>query len=132
MQQRNVAKWLLFISFVMVAAGCAPARLEKADATLRAYERSIRWSDFKTAFALSGKTTEPPDFNRLQHIRVTSYDLVGAPRANEDSSKFVQVVEIRYVNVNNMSERVLNDQQVWSYSESDDRWKLESPFPPFQ
>ncbi len=122
---------LLFLAAIV--AGCATSmRLEKFDTTTRAYERALRWSDFQTAFALAGNADAPlPDFRRLQDVRVTSYDVVGAPQVNGDASQVVQMVEIRYANLGNMSERRLTDRQTWVYSPSDERWKLRSAFPAF-
>ena len=123
--------FLLLLAVLTV--GCATnVRLERFDTTIRAYERALRWSDFQAAFVLAGNAdTPPPDFRRLQNIRVTSYETLGAAQGNDDTSRMAQVVEIRYVNVANMSERVLTDQQVWVYSESDRRWRLRSVFPVF-
>jgi hypothetical protein len=122
--------WILLVAALLL--GCANARVDQLDAALRAYERAIRWSDYKAAFALAGQPNAPvPDFERLQHIRVTSYDKIGAPQMSADGMKLVQVVEIRFVNVNRMADRVLTDKQVWEYAEAEQRWKLTSPFPAF-
>jgi hypothetical protein len=121
-----------FILVLLGVSGCATSRLEQLDATLRAYERAVRWGDFQTAFALASQSEAPlPDFRRLQNIRITSYDRLGSPQGNADSTRLVQFVEIRYVNVNNMSERVLTDKQEWVYSPSGEHWKLRSAFPAF-
>ena len=121
---------------VAIVTGCASitsgARTERFDKTALAYERALRWSDFRTAFALTGNIDAPvPDLQRLENIRVTSYDVVGAPQVNADASRVVQLVEIRYVSLRNMAERVLADRQTWSYVEKDQRWKLDSAFPAF-
>lgn len=121
--------WVL----VVLLAGCSSVRLSMLDNTLRAYERAIRWSDFKTAYALANNPNAAvPDFQRLQDIRVTSYDKLGAPQGDADGMKLKLAVELRYVNVNNMSERVLQDEQTWEYVEKEDRWRLTSPFPAFK
>jgi len=128
-------KWLWMALCVLSAAlllGCASARNEKLDVTLLAYERALRWSDYKAAFAMSDMSNAPvPDFERLQHIRVTSYEKIGAAQFSADGMKLIQVVEIRFVNVNRMTDRVLTDKQVWEYSEAELRWKITSPFPTF-
>ncbi len=123
--------------FVVALAGCASIgssyRLDKFEATSRAYERAIRWSDFRSAFALAGKTDGPlPDLERLQSIRVTSYEVIDTPQITEEASRVAQAVEIHYVNQRNMSERLWADQQVWVYTEKDERWRLQSAFPVFQ
>lgn len=114
-------------------AGCASVRLERLDATLRAYERALRWSDFKAAFALAGNADAPvPDFQSLKDVHVTSYDKVESRALDTEGTKIAQVVEIRYVNARNMSERVISDRQTWAYTESDQRWRLTTPFPVFR
>lgn len=126
------ARRFLLALIVVAVGGCATTRLELLDTTLRAYERALRWGDFRTAFALTAQQESPlPDFRRLQDIRVTSYDRLGGPQNNADGTQLVQFVEIRYINIKNMSERVLADRQEWMYSSSDERWKLRSAFPDF-
>lgn len=128
-----VARKLLLVLLVSFVAGCATARLSVLDNTMRAYERAIRWGDFKTAYALANNpNTSVPDFQRLQNIRVTSYDRLTAPQADNEGTKLKQAVEVRYVNINNMSERVLQDEQTWEYVEKEDRWRLTSAFPAFR
>jgi hypothetical protein len=117
----------------MMIGGCATARIEILDATLRAYERNIRWSEFRTAFALAGQADAPlPDFQRLQNVRVTSYEKVDVNTAQVSDTKISQTIEIRYVHLLNMNERVYTDQQTWVYTEADQRWRLSSPFPTFR
>lgn len=119
---------------VVTACSTVGSRLEKFETTARAYERAVRWSDFQRAFMFTGPSEAAPlpDFKRLQNVQVTSYDVVGAPQPNADGMQVVQLVEIRYVNTNSMSERVFADKQVWKFSDSDERWKLTSAFPEFR
>lgn len=116
----------------VIGAGCATARLDHLQGTLLSYERAIRWSDFKTAFAIADQPDSAmPDFQRLENIRVTSYDKVGSPQASEDGTTLVHVVEIRYVHTNRMSEKTLIDKQTWTFNSKEVRWKMTSPFPVF-
>jgi hypothetical protein len=121
---------------VAAVAGCAgmtaSSRTDKFEQTARAYERFMRWGEFQNAYALAGAAPGVlPDFQRLQNIRVTSYEPLAAPQANADVSQIIQMVEIRYVHLHQMSERRLSDRQQWAYSADDNRWKLQSPFPVF-
>ena len=133
---RKMTWYCLLLCVIAVAVGCAgltQARLERFEVTARAYERALRWSDFQMAFALTANPEAPlPDFRRLKNIRITSYDVVGEPRADSETQRLAQTVQIHYVNQNNMSERVLMDEQLWTYSENDKRWKLKSAFPEFR
>jgi hypothetical protein len=124
--------WILLSVVSMLLLGCVSARLDRLEGTLLAYERALRWSDFKTAFSVADQSNVPiPDFERLKSVQVTSYDKIGSPQASADGMKLVQLVEIRYVNVNRMLDRVLTDRQVWEYVEQEQRWRLTSPFPSF-
>jgi hypothetical protein len=124
------------VLLALLATGCAvgaQVRLEKFDATARAYARAIRWSDFQTAYGIAKRPidTPLPDFNRLKNVRVTSYDAVSTiPGA--DGTTMRQLVEIGYVYTDRMSARQLVDQQEWYYVEADGRWYLRSAFPEFR
>jgi len=122
----------LLIAVLLAACITANVRSDQFDATARAYERALRWSDFRTALAFLADTASAlAEAERLQGVRVTSYEPIGVPKANADTSRVVQMVEIHYVNHSNMSERTLTDRQVWEYSDKEQRWKLASPFPAF-
>jgi hypothetical protein len=134
--QRILCRARSVMLLALVLAGCAginaSARLEKFDAMSRLYERAMRWSDFAKAFGLAYQQgATPPDLRRLQDIRVTSYERLGAPQAVEGGGEVVQGVEIRYVHLANMAERRLLDRQRWEYSETESRWYLRSEFPAF-
>ena len=123
---------LLTLCLIAGLAGCATeARMNQLEATLRAYERAVRWSEFKNAFAIAGQPAPAPDFAGLREIKVVSYDKVGTPRTDPEGKTHSQAVEIRYVHIHNMKERVLTDQQEWVHVEQGERWKLTSPFPTF-
>jgi hypothetical protein len=131
--QGGVMKRILLLILAVALTACAAARLDRLQGTLLSYERAIRWSDFKTAFALADQPAENmPDLQRLENIRVTSYEKLGGPQVSADGLTLVQAAEVRYVNINRMSERTLMDKQVWTYVEKEERWKLTSPFPAFQ
>jgi hypothetical protein len=126
--------WILLMCLA-IAGGCAAqkdARMMQFEATARAYERSLRWSEFAKAYALTGKDDVATfDAARLQHIRVHSYDKKTGLLVNEEVSEISQVVEISYVHIDNMSERHLIDRQTWVYSEKRGNWTLRSGFPKF-
>lgn len=133
MMRRRVIVTLLLGAAVAGCAGMTSSgRVDKFDATVRHYERAIRWGEFPTAYVLAAPSaTAAPDFQRLQDIRVTSYEVLSAPQANADATEIAQVVEIRYVHVRQMSERRFVDRQQWVYVPDQKRWKLQSPFPAF-
>jgi hypothetical protein len=124
--------WLLCLALV---GGCVTpknARMTQYEATARAYESSLRWSEFADAYVLTGKDDVAGfDATRLRHIRVHSYDKKSGPQVNEDVTEISQLVEIGYVHVDKMSERRVIDRQTWVFSEKRQRWTLRSEFPKF-
>jgi hypothetical protein len=117
-------------------AGCAIGtqyRMERFEATARAYARALRWSDFQGAFGVVKPPTETrlPDFHRLKVVRITSYETLSTV-PNADGNVVRQMVEISYVHTDRMVERKLMDNQDWAYSEADKRWYLRSDFPEFR
>ena len=129
---------LSLLLIVLLLAGCASVEERKKSisfqSTTRAYEGSIRWSDFETAagFINREKVTDPgPDPELLKRIHVTSYQVIsttGAP----DGSGAQLVVEIRYYDEQRMSEVKLTDRQTWEYDAEAEAWYLASPLPAFK
>jgi hypothetical protein len=119
------------IMVVAVLAGCAGGltRKDRLDYTLRAYERSIRWSQFDAAsgFEAGGRAAVP---DRLQRIKVTSYDVVESTLA-DDKERAQQTVRIRYYDTDDMRERIAIDHQDWRYDTAKEKWVLQSGLPPF-
>jgi hypothetical protein len=119
------------ILVVAALAGCAGGftRKGRLDATLQAYESSIRWSQFDAASGFEAKEDAAvPD--RLQHIRVTSYDVLQSTLA-DDKERAQQTVQIRYYDTDDMRERVTIDHQDWRYDAAKKKWVLHSGLPPF-
>jgi hypothetical protein len=131
-KERHMRTKLCLLLVLAALCGCASIRTDQLNVTHREFDRAMRWSDFQTAFAITRQpVANAPDFERLQHIRVTSYEEKGAGLANADGTQYVRALEIRYVNVNRMADRVLMDRQVWEFVEKENHWKLTSPFPSF-
>jgi hypothetical protein len=129
---------LSLLLIMLLLAGCASVEERKRSlsfqSTTRAYEGSIRWSDFETAgnFINREKVTEPgPDPELLERIHVTSYQVLSTSIA-DDGSEAHLLVEIRYYDEQRMSEVRLTDRQTWQYDEQVEAWYLASPLPAFQ
>lgn len=127
---------LLLIAILL--AGCASVqerkRAQSFQSTTRAYEGSIRWSDFESAagFINRDKVRDPgPDPTLLKRIRVTSYQVLSTALSEEGDEAHV-VVEIHYYNEERMSEVTLTDHQTWQYDAGTGRWFLASPLPAFK
>lgn len=125
----------LFLIFSTLMSSCAytPEALESLDKTLKAYDRAIRWGDYKFARVLQKKPVEVSDFQRqrLKSIRVTSYKIISKVIA-PDYSRTDLIVDIRYYFESSAVERVITDRQSWIYDSEVDRWQLDSPFPDFK
>ena len=108
-------------------------RIDNYEKTARAYGRLIRWSDFEKAvlFLKLDASTSLPDLERVKQFRVTSYEALDA-RFSNNKRTVTQIVKIEYLVLSRMAERSLTDQQVWDYSEADERWVLTSGFPAFK
>jgi hypothetical protein len=123
---------------VLLIVGCAGIETRKQmslfDETSRAYGRAIRWGQFEEAFAfirLADKDDNLPDFAEYRQIRVTSYK-IKKTRIAEDFSKVLQIVDIQYYRMSNVTVKNFIDRQKWEYNEEEDRWYLTSELPDFE
>ena len=123
---------------VLLILGCASYQLsrqmEKFDLVAKGYENAIKWSDFPTAYNFNkdSKTgSNPPDFNKLKLVKVTSYE-VRQFIVSEDNSQIRQVVEIHYYKANYTVVRTVIDHQLWEYDPEDKNWYLLSGLPDFE
>jgi len=123
---------------VLLIVGCAGIETRKQmslfDETTRAYGRAIRWGQYEEAFAfkrLTDKDDNSPDFAEYRQVRVTSYK-IKKTRIAEDFSKVLQIVDIQYYRMSNVTVKNLIDRQKWEYDEEEDRWYLLSELPNFE
>ena len=116
-----------------IVSGCAgvPSEIESLDKTLKAYERTLRWSNMDQANAFLKKKVSfsPQERRRLKGIQVTGYRIITSEASTKKAS---QVVEIRYFNELYAVERTITDQQKWEYDEEEERWYLVSRLPRFK
>ena len=109
-------------------------RLEKLDETIRAYEQAIRWSEFDYAMIFlkpSEREKNPPDESFYKRIKVTHYK-IKKTALSEDETRLVQIAEISYYKIDNMTVKSLSDHQLWEWDAQDKRWYLNSGLPDFQ
>lgn len=129
---------LSLLLIVLLLGSCATVaerkRAQSFQSATRAYEGSIRWSDFETAggFIDREKATGPePDPELLKRIHVTSYQVISTS-VDADGTEARVLVEIRYYNEDRMSEVSLTDRQTWLYDTETETWYLASPLPAFK
>jgi hypothetical protein len=117
---------------VLVLTACShDYRLMKLEEQLGGYGATIRWGLFQRALEYMARDPNPlPDFRELKSIQVTSYQPVFR-KEDSDGKSLRQIVEIRYINMENLLENNLVDEQIWTYDEDKDRWRLESGLPRF-
>ncbi len=118
--------------------GCAAVDDSKKNITydkaLWKYETAIRWVDFGTANSLR-RLEDPaayePDLETLQHIKVTSYNVMNKT-LSEDHAEVKLAVQIVYYNDANMKLSTIIDNQVWKYDPEIKDWYISTPLPPFK
>ena len=126
------------ILLVLSLSGCAAVDDSKKtityDKALWKYETAIRWVDFGTANSLrrlEDSSAYSPDLKTLQHIKVTSYNVVNKVMS-EDHAEVRLAVEIVYYNDRSMKLITIIDNQIWKYDPAIKGWYITTPLPPFK
>lgn len=126
------------ILLALSVSGCATVDDSKKTITyekaLWQYESAIRWVDFATANSLrrlEDSTAYTPDPQTLQHIKVTSYNVLNRT-VSEDHAEVRLTVEIIYYNDRSMKLTTIIDNQVWKYDPAIKDWYISTPLPPFK
>jgi len=132
--RRLVPLTLLLLLFT----GCSTVDEKKKSMTLqstiRAYESTIRWGDFETAYGFIklDEVEDPgPDPRELKAIKVTAYTS-SVVSVSEDGTEAQVVAEISYYNERSMSVVDLVDRQTWRYDAVREKWYLADPLPDFK
>jgi hypothetical protein len=129
---------LSILLLTLLILGCAnlldAVMMEKFNQASRDYLRAIRWSEFEAANAFTetaraGK--DPVDLKNLEHIKVTSYEIKQSNLSREEKEAR-QVVEFRYYKVDDVTIRILRDDQLWKYDPKAGGWYLQSGLPDFK
>ena len=126
------------ILLTLALSGCAAVDDSKKtitlDKALWKYETSIRWVDFGTANTLrrlEDSSAYSPKLETLQHIKVTSYNVINTI-TSEDHAEVRLAVEIVYYNDRSMKLITIIDNQVWKYDPVIKGWYIITPLPPFK
>jgi hypothetical protein len=121
---------------LMFLTGCASLaekeRADKLERLMNGYTRTMEWSDFSRALLYRKPTADkpPPDLAPYANIKISDYrpsQAVPGP----DKNTMMRTVKVRYIQLQRMSEYSLTTQEVWQFSEKDDRWFLMSDLPSF-
>ena len=127
--------WAILLLFLMISllAGCGIGkRGQILDRTLNVYEHSIRWGKYHDAEALLEEHLGKPDYEHLNSIKVSGYDVVGQRGFDQEVERFEQSVKIRYYSLKDSIEKTIIDEQVWIYDDEYDAWLLDSEMPAFK
>jgi hypothetical protein len=109
-------------------------RAEKAlQDNLKSHELAVRWNDFEAAAAsLDPLTIQDEPFSEQDEAYYKSYQVSGyLVRASMliDPQTFGQRVELRVIDQNTQTERVVVDRQRWRYDAEAKRWWLTTGLP---
>ena len=134
-QLRMLAALLFSITIALGAASCGRVKEDKMAAGLysatNGYRESIRWSYFDAAAGfLHPDVREDIDFEQLQNIRVTGYEVL-QPAVITPQQTAVQLVRISYVLDDEQRLKNLADRQEWHWDEERTAWWLYSGLPKF-
>ena len=112
-----------YVVLMLLIMGCATSlddekeNWKKFDETSRAYLIAIRWGEYEAAYAfkrIPDANTEVPDFNDMKDIRVTSYR-VKQTIISKDEMLVMQLVDIQYYRMRDVTVRTITDRQRWQY-----------------
>lgn len=128
-----------FVVLVLVLMGCAglvteKESLRKFEETSKAYLLSLRWGEYETAYSFKRPpkdNDEAPDFEDLRDVRVT-FSKVKQTAISEDKMTVIQIVDLQYYRMRNVTVKTIADRQQWEYDQEKKRWYLISDLPNFE
>lgn len=131
-----MVKWLILI---LLIAGCASLADEKEswmkfDEISRSYLLALRWGEYEAAYGfkkLPGANEKLPDFEDLKDVKVTFYR-VKQTIISEDEMIVLQIVDLQYYRMRNVTVKTITDTQKWEYDQEKERWYLVSELPNFE
>ncbi len=136
--EMGLSKCTVFV-LVLLIVGCAGIETRKQmtlfGETSKAYGLAIRWGEYEEAVAfkrIGDKDDNLPDFAEYRQVRVTSYKVKKTIVDEKSFSKVLQIVDIQYYRMSNVTVKNLINRQKWEYNEEEDRWYLLSELPNFE
>lgn len=124
---------LLLIGLMLSACSSLGSQRNPRDQILYSYVSAVRWSDFDTALNFvdpAVRLANPIsdlERERYKQFQVAGYDVKSGSEPAE--GLYEQVVEIRLVNRNTQTERIITDRQLWRWDPEAKRWWLMSGLP---
>jgi hypothetical protein len=128
-----------FVVLMLLLMGCASLgdekeNWEKFDQTSRSYLLALRWGEYEAAYGfkkLPGVNEKLPDFEDLKDVKVTFYR-VKQSIISEDEMIVLQIVDLQYYRMRNVTVKTITDTQKWEYDQEKERWYLVSELPNFE
>jgi len=121
---------------IILITGCSSwtekSREIKLQDLMNGYTRTMESSDFSRALLYRKYTADkpPPDLTPYSNIKVWEYRPTQVVPVG-DGKTVHRLVQVRYILLSRMSERSLALQEIWSFSEEENRWYLVSDLPQF-
>jgi hypothetical protein len=120
---------------VSVSFGCGGLKQHKKatalESTLNNYRAAMRWSYFDSVHNFRDPEALEPVPQRLDNVRVTSYEVVRPPIMLDDTTAS-QTARVEYVLEDRQRVRTILDRQRWVYDTEAKTWWLTTPIPSFE
>ena len=132
-QIRHILFYAVFL-FGVTACATTPDEMQLFDIALLRYEQALRWQDYDVVVSFHKneyKTLTSEKRNWLKQYRVTAYNVISS-KMDPDRRHAIQIVEIKYYNVDYQVEHGLTLTNQWEYNAKTNRWYLLNPLPDFK
>lgn len=132
--KRSITIQLAFFLVLLLLSGCAGiagrGRMDAFSRISKAYEWALESANYRGAAGyLDPSVQRPPiDFKRYANIKVADYTITRS-KASDDKRMVRQDVEIQYFLLDRSIVRTTMDHQVWRYSETEKKWRLQTGLP---
>ena len=133
----NCILLVLLLALLLIAGGCqrikTKSQLEVLDASVRTYEKMLRWGEYREAakyIRFREGEPDPVDFESLESIKISSMNPMKKVLSNEGKAALIQV-EIQFYNEDYGVEKKLLYVENWYFDEEEKHWFIESNLPDF-
>lgn len=129
---QGMQKWavILLVSGLLLTGCASEKRKTNMDATLRLYEKSIKWGMYADAQTVL-ENPEPQELlDRYGEVKVVSYDVVRQEIVG-DFEQLNQIVDIKFYHEQQGTIKTVRDVQMWIYDDDRETWVLQSGLPDF-
>jgi hypothetical protein len=131
--------FLLALAVASLGGGCGTIKEDTMAQSLylatKGYRESIRWGYFEAAAGfLHPDERADIDFDSLENVRVTGYEVIQPAVISADQSEqrsAVQLVRVDYVLEDEQRLKHLTDRQDWRWDDERSTWWLHTPMPAF-